>query len=82
MRRLDYATSNKLTRLRVLSDSELLVRQMQGRYKVKSADLRPLYERAAQMSRALDYFAIDHIPRERNHEADKLASSMSIPVQS
>ncbi len=71
---LDYATSNKLTRLRVLSDSELLVRQMQGRYKVKSADLRPLYERAAQMSRALDYFAIDHIPRERNHEADKLAN--------
>jgi ribonuclease HI len=55
---LDYATSHKLSRLRVLSDSELLVRQMQGRYKVKSADLRPLYERALAMSRSLDYFAV------------------------
>jgi ribonuclease HI len=71
---LDYATNSKLARLRVLSDSELLVRQMQGRYKVKSADLRPLYERALQMSRTLDYFGIDHIPRERNREADKLAN--------
>jgi ribonuclease HI len=71
---LDYATSHKLSRLRVLSDSELLVRQMQGRYKVKSADLRPLYERALAMSRSLDYFAVEHIPREKNREADKLAN--------
>jgi ribonuclease HI len=71
---LDYATSSKLNRLRVLSDSELLVRQMQGRYKVKSPDLRPLYERALGMSRTLDYFAIDHVPRERNRDADKLAN--------
>jgi len=71
---LDYATSHKLSRLRVLSDSELLVRQMQGRYKVKSADLRPLYERAVAMSRSLDYFAVEHIPREKNREADKLAN--------
>ena len=71
---LDYATAHKLTRLRVLSDSELLVRQMQGRYKVKSADLRPLYERASQMARGLEHFAIEHIPRERNREADKLAN--------
>jgi hypothetical protein len=41
---------------------------------VKSPDLRPLYERASQMARTLDYFAIDHIPRERNREADKLAN--------
>ncbi len=71
---LDYATNGKLSRLRILSDSELLVRQMQGRYKVKSADLRPLYERALGMSRRLEYFAIEHIPRERNREADKLAN--------
>jgi ribonuclease HI len=71
---LDYATSHKLSRLRVLSDSELLVRQMQGRYKVKSADLRPLYERALAMSRTLDYFAVEHIPREKNREADQLAN--------
>ena len=71
---LDYATAHKLSRLRVLSDSELLVRQMQGRYKVKSADLRPLYERALAMSRSLDYFSVEHIPREKNREADKLAN--------
>ena len=71
---LDYASANKISRLRVLSDSELLVRQMQGRYKVKSADLRPLYERAVAMSRSLDYFAVEHIPREKNREADKLAN--------
>jgi ribonuclease HI len=71
---LDYATNNKIARLRVFSDSELLVRQMQRRYKVKSADLRPLFERASQLSRTLDYFAIDYIARERNRDADKLAN--------
>jgi ribonuclease HI len=71
---LDYATNHKISRLRILSDSELLVRQMHGRYKVKSPDLRPLHERASQAARTLDYFAIEHIPRERNREADKLAN--------
>jgi len=71
---LDYATTHGISALRIRSDSELLVRQMQGRYKVKSADLRPLYERAVAMSRTLDYFAVEHIPREKNREADKLAN--------
>jgi hypothetical protein len=61
--------------LRVRSDSELLVRQMQGRYKVKSADLRPLYERALKLARGLEYFAIEHVPRELNREADGLANA-------
>src|SRR5271169_3826317 len=43
---LDYATAQRIERLLVRSDSELLVLQMQGRYKVKSPDLRPLFERA------------------------------------
>src|ERR1700734_2273088 len=43
---LDYATTHAISALRIRSDSELLVRQMQGRYKVKSADLKPLHERA------------------------------------
>ncbi len=71
---LDYAASEKIARLRVRSDSELLVRQMQGRYKVKSPDLRPLHERAQKLARALAYFAIEHIPREQNSEADELAN--------
>jgi ribonuclease HI len=71
---LDYAQSHQITRLAVRSDSELLVRQMQGRYKVKSAALRPLHERAQKMARGLAYFDIAHIPREQNSEADALAN--------
>ena len=71
---LDYAASEKIPRLRVRSDSLLLVRQMQGRYKVNSPDLRPLHERAQKLARALAYFTIEHIPREQNSEADELAN--------
>lgn len=71
---LDYATSHAIRALRIRSDSELLVRQMQGRYKVKSADLKPLHERASKLARQLEYFAIEHVPRELNREADGLAN--------
>jgi ribonuclease HI len=71
---LDYATTHGISALRVRSDSELLVRQMQGRYKVKSADLKPLYERASILSRQLKYFAIEHVRREQNADADALAN--------
>jgi len=71
---LDYAASHGMAALRIRSDSELLVRQMQGRYKVKSADLKPLHERASHLARQLSYFAIEHIPRERNRDADGLAN--------
>ena len=71
---LDYARRTGSRGSRVRSDSELLVRQMQGRYKVKSADLRPLYERAQKIARGLTYFQIEHVPREQNREADELAN--------
>ena len=71
---LDYATSQGIGALRIRSDSELLVRQMQGRYRVKSADLKPLYERAGKLVRQLAYFAIEHVPREQNDDADRLAN--------
>ena len=71
---LDYATGNGISSLRIRSDSELLVRQMQGRYKVKSADLKPLHERASKMARQLGYFAIEHVRRELNRDADALAN--------
>jgi ribonuclease HI len=71
---LDYAQSHGLRALRVESDSELLVRQMQGRYKVKSPELRPLFERARKMSQAFECFRIEHVYRERNAEADALAN--------
>jgi ribonuclease HI len=71
---LDYAQSHGIRALRIESDSELLVNQMRGRYKVKSADLRPLFERAHKMSLALDSFRIEHVYREENREADALAN--------
>lgn len=71
---LDYAASHGIRALRVRSDSELLVRQMQGRYKVKNAALKPLHERAQKLSRALDYFVIEHVMREQNRDADALGN--------
>jgi ribonuclease HI len=71
---LDYAASRGIPAIRIRSDSELLVRQMQGRYKVKSAELKPLHERASKLARQLAYFAIEHVPRERNRDADALAN--------
>jgi ribonuclease HI len=71
---LDSAASRGVARLCVRSDSELLVRQIEGRYKVKSADLKPLFERAQKLARGFAYFSIEYIPREQNREADRLAN--------
>ncbi|MHB8410810.1 MAG: reverse transcriptase-like protein [Candidatus Acidiferrales bacterium] len=71
---LDYATSHGIRALRVRSDSELLVRQMQGRYKVKNTALKPLHEKAQKLARGLDYFVIEHVMREQNRDADALAN--------
>ncbi len=72
---LDYAHAHHIKRLCVRSDSELLVRQIQGRYKVKSADLKPLHERARKLAASLVHFAIEHVPRQQNAEADALANA-------
>src|SRR6184192_2144280 len=71
---MDYAESHGVRAIRVESDSELLVKQMRGLYKVKSPDLQPLYERAQKMSKSFDSFRIDHVYREQNREADALAN--------
>ncbi len=71
---LDYAATHDIPALRIRSDSELLVRQMQGRYKVKSPDLKPLHERAAKLARQIQYFVIEHVRRELNSDADALAN--------
>ena len=71
---LDYAVNQGISALRIRSDSELLVRQMQGRYKVKSPELKPLHERASKLARQVAYFAIEHVRRELNRDADALAN--------
>ena len=71
---LDYAAHHGIKNLRIRSDSELLVNQMNGRYRVRSKDLKPLHERAAKLANQLEYFTIEHVPREENRDADALAN--------
>jgi hypothetical protein len=57
-----------------VSDSELLVRQIKGIYKVKNATLQELHGRAKELIAQLEWFSIDHALREHNREADELAN--------
>jgi ribonuclease HI len=58
----------------IRSDSELVVNQLNGRYRVKNAALKPLYQKVKQLQSHLKGFTITHIPRQQNREADSLAS--------
>lgn len=71
---LDYAVAHHLRRLRVVSDSELLVRQIKREYKVKSERLKPLYQQAQELIARIESFAVLHVPREQNREADRLVN--------
>jgi ribonuclease HI len=71
---LNWAIENSAKRLRVISDSELMVKQMKGQYKVASPVLRPLYEQARRLSAKLDRFEMRHTLRGGNKEADQLAN--------
>lgn len=72
---LDYAAANGIKRFRVYSDSQLIVNQIKGLYKVKHPDLRPLHERAKKQAAALEAFTIQYVPREENREADAAANA-------
>jgi ribonuclease HI len=71
---LDWALENGVRQLRVVSDSELMVNQMKGRYKVSSPGLRPLWEEAKRRAARFDRFDITHTLRGGNQEADRLAN--------
>ncbi len=72
---LDWALMNGHKAVRVVSDSELMVRQMNGQYKVKSPELKELYERARTLTRRLEFFDISHTLRGGNRDADRLANA-------
>jgi ribonuclease HI len=72
---LDTAAARGIRSLRVRSDSELMVQQMKGTYRVKSSGLKPLHEKAKSLARGFDFFAIEHVYRDSNREADALANS-------
>lgn len=71
---LEYALEHGPKALKVVSDSELLVRQIKGIYKVKNATLQDLHARAKELIAQLEWFSIEHALREHNREADRLAN--------
>jgi ribonuclease HI len=71
---LEFAIANGHKSLRVISDSELMVKQIKGQYRVNSPELRPLYEEAKRRIPRLEHFQIQHVLREKNRHADRLAN--------
>jgi len=71
---LEYALKHGPKALKLISDSELLVRQIKGIYKVKNATLQDLHARAKELIKQLDWFSIGHALRDHNQEADRLAN--------
>jgi ribonuclease HI len=71
---LEYALQHGPKALKLISDSELLVRQIKGIYKVKNPTLQDLHGRAKELIAQLEWFSIGHALREHNTEADRLAN--------
>jgi len=71
---LEKVVSLGAKRVDVRADSELIVKQINGRYRVKNIALRSLYQKVVQLIGSLEDFTISYIPRRQNSEADKLAN--------
>ena len=73
---LEFAVKENYSSLSVISDSELMVKQMKGQYKVKSPGLLELYTRARSLVRKLEHFSIQHVLRAQNRDADHLVNEV------
>ena len=73
---LEYALEHNFTGLKIFSDSELLVKQMKGEYKVNHPVLKTLFARASESARRLQHFSIQHVFRSQNREADRLVNKV------
>jgi ribonuclease HI len=71
---LQWAAGRGEKRLHLFSDSELIVRQIAGRYRVKNPDLRALYEKARILMTRFTEVKLTHVPREQNRDADALVN--------
>jgi ribonuclease HI len=71
---LRFALEQGARRVHVYSDSELVVRQIEGRYKVKHPSMVPLFREASALLGRFTRWTMTHVPREQNKEADKLAN--------
>jgi ribonuclease HI len=72
---LTMARNLGVKKIQVFADSELLVRQLKGQYRVKAPHLLPLYETVQRARKEFETFAIAHVPREMNSLADRLANA-------
>lgn len=72
---LHHARELGATEVEVVGDSELIAKQVQGLYKVRKADLRPLYEQALTAARGFESFSIRTVPRAQNARADALVNA-------
>ena len=71
---LRWAAAHGISKLHIRADSELLVKQMLGQYRVKSPGLQPLYEQARALTRQIGDVTFEHVRREFNKDADRLAN--------
>ncbi len=74
IRGLEAALKAGVTHLSAFSDSELMVKQVNGEYRVKSTDLKPLYQDASALLRRFESATLSHVRREKNKDADALAN--------
>jgi len=58
----------------VRADSQLLIRQLEGKYRVRNAGLKPLHEQALKLLRSFEKFDLRHVPREENFNADEMSN--------
>ncbi len=71
---LEQAVKHGASKVRLLADSELLVKQLNGQYKVKNEGLKPLYLKVKELISKIGSVEVKYIPREMNREADALAN--------
>jgi ribonuclease HI len=74
VRALERAAQLGARRVRMMMDSQLVVRQLNGSYRVKHVDMIPLYRRVLELIQRFESVTFEHVPRERNVEADRLAN--------
>ena len=71
---LEWAIANDITAITVKGDSLLIVEQMRGNYKVKNEGLKPLYHQARMLVMQIGNVKFEHVPREKNKDADRLSN--------
>ena len=74
IRALELAVKHHVQKLSLFSDSQFLIRQLEGKYKVKSSNIKPLFEQCQKLIKKIPKSHFEHIPREHNKKADALAN--------